>query len=159
MKKGNDKSRQPPLIAFFWPILWIALLLLLIIHACHMDYTWKNLLSDQNLCKLRTPLLIPILKFRLNTLFLGILAGTRLGFHGLAPWFPRARKWLFLLLCNPIFLCLMQTTELAVYLNVYVYNFSIFKWRFSLFELSRPNNADEKQLKWNTHGVIELPIS
>lgn len=45
-----------------------------------MPATWiiheKNLLSDQNLCKLRTPLLIPILKFRLNTFFLGILAGT-----------------------------------------------------------------------------------
>lgn len=38
-----------------------------------MPATWiiheKNLLSDQNLCKLRTPLLIPILKFRLNTFF------------------------------------------------------------------------------------------
>lgn len=141
MKKGNDKSRQPPLIAFFWPILWIALLLLLIIHACHMDYTWKNLQSDQNLFKLRTPLLIPILKFRLNTFFLGILAGTHLGFHGLAPWLPRARKWLFLLLCNPIFLCLMQTTDLQ-----YILMFMCIIFQFSNEDFPCLNYLDPTML-------------
>lgn len=157
MKKGNDKSRQPPLIAFFWPILWIALLLLLIIHACHMDYTWKKFAIRPEFMYIENTS-NSYLKIASQYLFLGHSGKDSPRISWFSSMASKSKKVALPTRVIPSFFIWCKQQNLR-YILMFVYNFSIFKWRFSLFELSRPNNADEKQLKWNTHGVIELPIS